>query len=217
MISFTTLATSVSIAALANKCPHTFSHTSFDGGDIASVAVNSSAECCVQCNSHYACAAWTLYQGVCYLKDVHGSNNGTECPECTSGLKQTTNTNTTQCEIHEGFDVVPDGANFPSVPVASPSECCGVCSEMMACQAWTYFGGACYMKSNYSHLQPCPSCISGIMAKGAGTHTRHPLPEKFRMSGITYTGGRYCPNVTMGSGVANASLKVSECAPQTQP
>jgi hypothetical protein len=32
------------------------------------------------------------------------------------------------------------------------------------------------------------------------------LPTKWNMSGITYTGGRYCPNVTMGSPAAQRSL-----------
>ena len=47
--------------------------------------------------------------------------------------------------------------------------------------------------------------------RGSGPAERRgaakPLPPKWPMSGITFTGGRYCPNVTMGSREGLASLE----------
>ena len=157
------LAASACVASMP-ECPVTFLRTSFEGGDIANLAANSSRDCCVECSNHYACAAWTLYQGVCYLKDVRSSINGTKCTTCISGLAAGTATTNKTCDIHSGYDTTPDGENFASVPAVTPQECCGACSETLACKAWTLFGGVCYMKSKFSHMQPCASCVSGIMS-----------------------------------------------------
>lgn len=69
--------------------------------------------------------------------------------------------------------------------------------------AWTLYEGTCYMKSTFAGLQPCQGCVAGVVS---GTPSL-PLPRKWRMAGMTFTGGRYCPNVTMGSADSFQSMK----------
>jgi hypothetical protein len=46
----------------------------------------------------------------------------------------------------------------------------------------------------------------GIAPAAAATMGEVGLPAKWSMAGVTFTGGRYCPNVTMGSDAGMLSL-----------
>ena len=111
--------------------------------------------------------------------------------------------------------------------------CCEACSNRQGCTAWTLYQQVCYMKSSTAGRKPCADCSSGVpepcgafasspscpeprcaWEKGqcAAAPTKPPwqppaeLPPKWNMSGITFTGGRYCPNVTMGDPQSELSL-----------
>jgi hypothetical protein len=116
-------------------------------------------------------------------------------------------------------------------------DCCKACSDRQGCTAWTLYQQVCYMKSSTAGRKACADCSSGLpQACGdfsvqpacplprcrwrdgrcaAASPSPPPppwappteLPAKWNMSGITFTGGRYCPNVTMGSPAAQRSLE----------
>ena len=52
-----------------------------------------------------------------------------------------------------------------------------------------------------------PSLLALLSIATAAGYPAPPLPPKWPMSGITFTGGRYCPEVTLGSASGLASLE----------
>lgn len=191
----------LNVTQLRGACPNVTHGVSFDGGDIAAVAGASAGDCCEACRGNPACQAWTLYNGGCYLKDAT-SGAPTSCDSCVSGLAEASAEQPT-CKVLDGRDARPDGNNFTSVPVSTSGQCCGVCGFTPGCVAWTYYRGVCYMKATFQGTVPCVDCTAGTLERG---DTRA-LPAKFDMAGITFTGGRYCPNVTMGSEDSRHSLQ----------
>ena len=111
-------------------------------------------------------------------------------------------------------------------------DCCKACSDRQGCTAWTLYQQVCYMKDSTAGRKPCAHCSSGV-PEPCGNFSSHAscplprcqwqglcspapinppwqppaeLPPKWNMSGITFTGGRYCPNVTMGDPESQQSL-----------
>lgn len=191
---------------------------SFDGRDILAVGSQATPQdCCDYCSRQLYCFAWTLYQGVCYLKDSAAGNH-VACPNCTSGTlgAHGGGGGGSTCTVRTGFDALPDGpAGIGSLLVASPDECCGACEQTFNCSAWTVYDGSCYLKPVFAGFQGgCAGCVSGVVvhrppqpAPAPAPPTPPLPPRKFNMSGITFTGGRYCPNVTMGSTRSLQSLE----------
>ncbi len=175
------------------------SNSSADGRDITTHNGTQASDCCDACAITPACSAWTLYQSVCYLKD--SSDNRTKCSSCVSGLDISTDQQPV-CTIYDDKDVQPDGNNFASAPAGTPTQCCDMCGFTPGCVAWMLYEGKCYMKPSFTGTLPCTGCVSGKITSGP----KQQLPDKFPMAGITFTGGRYCPNVTLGSDRSNESL-----------
>ena len=94
-------------------------------------------------------------------------------------------------------------ASLASFPVGAVGECCHGCGELGECKAWTVFGGICYLKNRAGGTVACSGCTSGLRPNKPAL----PLPPKWPMAGITFTGGRYCPNVVMGSDASLASMQ----------
>jgi hypothetical protein len=59
-------------------------------------------------------------------------------------------------------------------------------------------------------LVAAAAAAAAAAAVGGGAHATTArssgLPPKWNMSGMTYTGGRYCPSVAVGSAASNASM-----------
>ena len=138
-----------------------------------------------------------------------------------------------QCELVPATDMGP--SDIGRAAATSDSECCALCSARLGCSAWTLYQGQCYMKSGTAGRKACAACSSGLPppCSGFGGAASCPpprcawggaregcsaaaplppwvppaeLPPKWEMSGVTFTGGRYCPNVTLGSAAAQGSL-----------
>ena len=139
-----------------------------------------------------------------------------------------------QCQLDPGVSY--DGHDIDKGEASSPSECCGLCSARQGCSGWTLYEQVCYLKGNgTAGRKPCAECSSGTPPACAGLGrsgcaasgprcewgggsgcepapapppwTPPPqLPPKWNMSGMTFTGGRYCPNVTMGGTASQQSL-----------
>eukprot|EP00051_Salpingoeca_urceolata_P002198 m.48023 g.48023 ORF g.48023 m.48023 type:complete len:661 (+) comp11963_c0_seq1:124-2106(+) len=255
-----TAATATATPAVNTDCSITHG-VSFDGRDIAAVGSGAQPEqCCSYCAGHNFCSAWTLYKGVCYLKDSAAGGHVT-CNGCVSGAlpggAPCPVAGAGNCTVRHGYDVLPNGpTDIAAFTVASPGECCAACLQHFNCSAWTVYtttnshsnnintnidtntntqnpntnsnpntqnlspntqnpntntNSTCYLKPTFGGFKGgCPGCVSGVVQRGP----KHPwpaptgrLPRKFNMSGITFTGGRYCPNVTMGSTQSLRSLE----------
>ncbi len=129
-----------------------------------------------------------------------------------------------------------NGHDIATSPAANQRDCCTACSDQLGCTAWTLYKQVCYMKDSTVGRHTCSDCSSGLPQACDSFVTRPEcprprchwysdhcaiapvpppptpwtppttLPTKWNMSGITFTGGRYCPNVTMGSPAAQRSL-----------
>ena len=183
----------------------TLKRTNFVGNDIATCGngtIAATSECCACCAANPECAAFTLSGGTCYLKDRSATaSSGGE--NCTSGRYNSAATNK-ECGATKGVDFRPDGANasVASLSVASAAECCTACTMAPGCVAWTLYDGTCYMKAENHGTATCSSCVSGIAANRST-----PLPTIWKMAGMTFTGGRYCPTTQLGSSASEASLR----------
>eukprot|EP00912_Choanoflagellata_sp_UC4_P001936 UC4_evm2s1242 len=174
----------------------------FQSADIATAAagVGNDHGCCKHCAATFGCVAWTAWNGTCYLKDSSGEGS-LACHSCVSG--RLTGIPREQCSSVKGFDFMPDSENFSvgsGLRVESAEECCSLCSQTPLCVSWTVFKSA-----EYWGRQPCPSCISGLSPKTSSNITS--LPEPLYVKGMTFTGGRYCPDVSMDSTEGRASLR----------
>eukprot|EP00040_Diaphanoeca_grandis_P028457 m.164893 g.164893 ORF g.164893 m.164893 type:complete len:568 (-) comp31360_c1_seq1:31-1734(-) len=177
--------------------------TNFDVvADVGTCAATSVDSCCSCCIASEYCTGFTFYQGVCYLKD--DTSSASNCTGCTSA-RIPGNRFSSSCKLLPQVDIKPDGTNgtIASLQVGSTAECCGACEQNFMCVAWTMLKGTCYLKETNLGTQPCADCTSGIIASRATPS----LPSKWEMAGMTFTGGRYCPNVTMGSQASFESMK----------
>ena len=86
---------------------------------------------------------------------------------------------------------------------APPEACCGLCASTWGCVAFTHYEGRCYLKEEAVNVVSCEGCSSGVLTAPSPNAT---LPRKWEMAGMTFTGGRYCPNISIASAPANASL-----------
>lgn len=61
--------------------------------------------------------------------------------------------------------------------------------------AFTHYAGVCYLKEAEANRVICTNCTSGALVPPPNAT----LPAKWPMAGVTFTGGRYCPNVSVAS------------------
>jgi hypothetical protein len=133
------------------------------------------------------------------------------------------------CKFHPTTSF--DGHDIDRAVAKDAGACCALCSARLGCTAWTLYSGECYMKDSTAGRKACAACSSGLPPPCAGFDTAvscpvprctwdgeksgctpppwtppAELPTKWEMSGITFTGGRYCPNVTMGNPASSRSL-----------
>ena len=170
--------------------------TAFDGADVASSPGLSPSACCQACQTTLGCAAFTLYNSTCYLKD--SSAAARHATDCTSGRRPEPAGD--RCNITSGISV--GNVSVGAVAAFSPGECCTACEQRVGCAVWTLYNSTCYMKQQSSGSTECAECISGWQPGGA-----IPLPDEWQIKGITFTGGRYCPNVTFGSAASEESMR----------
>jgi hypothetical protein len=108
-------------------------------------------------------------------------------------------------------DIAPDNDGLMTYAnVKSAGECCDYCAQFPGCVSWTLFENSCFLKPGYENQTASKGCTSGYLGKGpppVPTPLPVELPKKWSHAGITYTGGRYCPDVKMGSDKALMSLK----------
>ena len=168
-------------------------NTSFDGNDLTSIAASDPSACCGLCRQTFDCDAYTHYDGVCYLKS--NATNRVQCDGCTSGLLP----GVAQCLKVPGASF--DGNDLGHETVDSPDECCARCNSTAACVAYTHYQGECYYKSTAASRVTCDGCSSGVLS------ARAPLPPVWPMAGMTFTGGRYCPNVSLDSAAGTTSMQ----------
>ena len=116
------------------------------------------------------------------------------------------------CTVLPGMDAAPDDADLASYATnssqgAAEGVCCGLCADFPGCAAWTLFGGSCYLKPGFEGARnsSAKGIVSGFLGRGPAPPPTPPapLPQPWAHRGITFTGGRYCAAVAMGS---NASL-----------
>lgn len=93
------------LAAGGTRCTPIENGTGFEGGDIGSCSLGSFG-CCGCCAALDGCSSYTLYDGVCYLKDR--SAQPSSCAGCASARLSPPSFD---CKVMAGFDIKPDGAN----------------------------------------------------------------------------------------------------------
>lgn len=182
----------------ANSSCHVENGINYDGHDIANFAASHASDCCDLCTNYFGCTSWTFYQSTCYLKS--STRERSNASNCISGT-----VSADRCVIDDKISY--DGNDLSSSTVSSDpgrgaDECCSLCGMTFGCTAWTWYESVCYIKNSTAGRVSCSNCVSGTPSK----HLPYPLPNKFSHAGYTFTGGRYCPNVTMGSSYSHQSM-----------
>lgn len=76
-----------------------------------------------------------------------------------------------QCRIEEGIDYF-QGLNPSFSGIATPAECCELCSQYEACGAWSHVAEkkTCWLKANAEGRKAAPGVVSGtLLPAGGGT------------------------------------------------
>jgi hypothetical protein len=200
------------------QCTTPTSGISFTDGDIGTCPGTSGTDCCACCTTTADCVGYTLYSGICYLKDLTAAPP-TQCPSCISGeiappMPPTPHSNHPTCNVSTHHDFKPDAGLVSSFPSNTAEQCCVLCGEEPGCVAWTLYAQVCYLKNQYTGSVPCSDCISGFAPGNRSSSNTpptppspQPLPPQWEMKGMTFTGGRYCPEVAFGTPAAEEALR----------
>ena len=177
-------------------------------GGLQSIAgVTSPAVCCGHCGVLPGCASWTVYEATCYLKGPIVSHSN--CSDCFSGSLGGSGP-APQCTVLLDVDASPDDAGLAQyVGLGNDTgACCGLCSAFPGCLAWTLYEGKCFLKPGFERATAASGVISGYLGGGPlpAPPAPAPLPRPWAHRGMTFTGGRYCPDVAMGSAASLQSL-----------
>eukprot|EP01097_Dermamoeba_algensis_P002778 TRINITY_DN2100_c0_g1_i1.p1 TRINITY_DN2100_c0_g1~~TRINITY_DN2100_c0_g1_i1.p1 ORF type:complete len:1249 (-),score=295.24 TRINITY_DN2100_c0_g1_i1:103-3849(-) len=191
-------------------CCDFLDNTDLAGNDIGNAPGGSKEDCCRICGQNPACGAWTLAGGVCYLKGgspgrkganglVSGlrgkcgaapkpvfSENKVTVPETTKTTTTTTSSSSC-CKYSEGIDLV--GNNLGRVEGKSKEDCCKTCSTTQNCNAWTFAGGFCYLKTAAGERINVAGLVSGEKSSC----------ESSCVNGCTYADGTDYPGMDLHS------------------
>ncbi len=185
-------------AAAVHQCQESRGNNILDG-DFTSFQSTNTSLCCEFCQNTAGCAGYTWWNFTCYMKDRISATE--PCKDCVSATVATQ----PFCTYKNGSDAAPDQGYAYSFKASEASSCCDACTQMVSCVAWTFFESRCYLKNTFERFTGCPKCISGLRSSNDQNATK--IPKKWNIRGITFTGGRYCPEVKMGSNLSTLSLQ----------
>jgi hypothetical protein len=89
------------------------------------------------------------------------------------------------------------------MPAVNSSECCSQCRRTWGCVGFTHYQSKCYLKEAATNRVDCADCASGLLDPPPNAT----MPAKWEMAGMTFTGGRYCPNVSIAAEAGAASMR----------
>lgn len=145
------------------------------GNDITNANVASPFLCCDLCTMTKNCNAWTWVTNTCYMKNVPSGVEPTSHPVSDNIYCARTN-GKSNC-IMDSCDYY--GNDIGNANTADAFKCCDLCSTTSGCNAYTWVGNTCYMKSVPEGVEPTSHPASDNMycgrTHGAGLAKRSAL------------------------------------------
>jgi hypothetical protein len=150
------------------------------GLDYSDLPVANANVCASTCGSDGNCRAYTYVPegsgGRCWLK--RGAPEPVPGPGLTSGLP-----NRLEQTFNRG------GGDLYSTPTPTADACAATCGRDLACQAFTFVGGTCWIKGSVPAVSYCGSCTSGVPQRGLEVGVNRP---GYDLATVTTASARLC-------------------------
>lgn len=164
---------------IVGNCPSLENNVDYVGNDVSTLSANSTSICCTFCYVNSLCQSFTLYNGICYLKNLAGANRESSVGRISAILDRTGSVTTTSvttgttiagnCPVQE-TNIDYKGNDIQVLTANSSVDCCTYCYINPSCQSYTYVTSTqyCWLKNaNAANRISSTGKVSGVLSRTA--------------------------------------------------